>query len=155
MDATLGSNERLIKSWNYAKTKGGLKAEANLTVTDRRVISSVATKRSIVRDEIPVSAITGVSTSYCSNFSLLYILMGVIFCITIILFPIGLNFIRKGTGTSLSVYFDVSLPANPFISTTSIRKRRKTKKATVKVDRASAKQIAEELSTIIFVELKK
>lgn len=49
MDATLGSNERLIKSWNYAKTKGGLKAEANLTVTDRRVISSVATKRSIVR----------------------------------------------------------------------------------------------------------
>ena len=63
MDATLGSNERLIKSWNYAKTKGGLKAEANLTVTDRRVISSVATKRSIVRDEIPVSAITGVSTS--------------------------------------------------------------------------------------------
>ncbi|MDE6356443.1 MAG: hypothetical protein K2L67_04280 [Clostridia bacterium] len=154
MEVTLGAGERLIKSWNYAKTKGGLKSEANLTVTDKRVISSAATKRSVVRDEIPVSAITGVSTSYCSNFSLLYVILGVICCLTVILLPLGLNFIRKGTGTSLSVYFDVSLPGNPFISTSSIKKRRKAKRVKVKVDRACAKQIAEELSTVIFVDLK-
>ena len=156
MNVALGTGEKVIKSWDYAKAKGILftKGTGNLTVTDRRVISATETKKSLTRDEMPLSAITGISTGYYSNFSILFVLLGVLLCLTLVLIPLGIILIQKGTGTTLCVILDGNIPNDPIIATTSIRRRRKAKRLRIKVNKSCAKEIAEQLSTIIFVDLK-
>lgn len=153
---TLGNNESVVKSWEYAKTKGLIfkKGTSSLTVTNKRVINITESKKAIVRDEVSVNEITGISASYSSNFSLLFILLGVLFCCTIIFIPIGTRLIDLGTGTSLTVVMDGYPMNDAMISTSSIRRRRK-KHVRLKVYKNAAKEICEQLSTIIFVELKK
>lgn len=156
MNLSLGSNESIIKSWEYAKLKGLIftKGTSNLTVTNKRVIAINESKRGLSRDEIAIDEISGISTNYYNNFSLLLVLLGVIFCLTLILIPIGLTLIQLGTGTSLTVIMDGYPINDPIISSSSIRRIR-TKRFKLKVNKSVAKEIAEQLSTLIFVELKK
>lgn len=155
MNATLTNDERIVKSWEYAKVKGLIltKGTSNLTVTNKRLIVTTQTKRSLSRDDMPIENITSISANYYSNFSLPLVLLGVLLCITIVLLPIGVNLIRLGTGTSLIVVVG-NMPSEPVITTTSIR-RLKRRRFKAKVNRALAQEICEQLSTIIFVDLNK
>ena len=156
MNLSLGSNEAVVKSWDYAKTKGIIftKGTSNLTVTNKRVIATTESKRGISRDEVSISEISGISANYYSNFSILLVLLGILFFCTIILIPLGSLLFDLGTGTSLTVVVDGYPMTDAIIASSSIKRKRK-KRFKLKVNKSAAKEICEQLSTIIFVELKK
>ena len=58
MDIRLCNDEQVVKSWDYA-TEGSLldRSVANITVTNKRVISTVQGRKRIRRAEVPVEAV--------------------------------------------------------------------------------------------------
>ena len=66
MNFKLSDNEQLVKSWDYAKGKDGRgKYEANLTVTSKRIVSLISTKRSTEYCEIPLDYVKSIE---CEQF---------------------------------------------------------------------------------------
>ncbi len=85
MDIRLCNDEQVVKSWDYA-TEGKLldKAIANITVTNKRVISTVQGKKRIRRAEVPVESVKRVSvtsTAQMSLYSIVFMAIGLLLCI--------------------------------------------------------------------------
>lgn len=83
MAIILSENEKIIKEWNYASSlEGNEGTEHILAITNKRVISSTTSKNYISRQEIPLSSVTGV-TSSCklqpNRSSIAPIVIGIIF----------------------------------------------------------------------------
>ncbi len=69
MELKLGTNEQIIKSWDYAVSGKAIQAkkkkiQSNLTITNKRVIASQFNDIYLKRDEIPVAAIKNISGEY-------------------------------------------------------------------------------------------
>lgn len=73
MSIKLAEGERIIKSYDYGEAKTGAllaasKSQRNLTITNRRIISSCATdgmgKHGLFVNEMPIKSAKNVSTSY-------------------------------------------------------------------------------------------
>ncbi len=96
----LAKNEKLIKNWDYARSKqGNVKTSASLTLTSKRIIYSSKSKNETIRDEIPLDSVKGVSfnKNFQSNFSaILMIAFGIFTCITLIGIPVGIFLIVIG-----------------------------------------------------------
>ncbi len=88
MSIKLSNNERLIKNWDYAQGKDAKgKYEARLTVTSKRIISLVATKRSTEYSEIPLDYVKSVecTNGHKSNIlPVLGIIVGVLLAVVIV-----------------------------------------------------------------------
>lgn len=59
MELKFYNDERIVNSWDYGKDK-----KANLTVTDKRIISSVRNEKGIKRSEMPVEDVKTVNFFY-------------------------------------------------------------------------------------------
>lgn len=165
MDFTADNGERLLKSWDYAKTKGMIftKGEYNLTVTDKRVISTARTKLGDARTDIKLSTIEGVSTTYKTGSLvaaiitlILGIVLSVVFAIVFLpMIAVGLLLVLIGilcimfAGTSVSVVLYVKSHSESFLAANSITRSKRAKKVRVKVDRVAAAEIANQLATYI------
>ncbi len=68
MSLMLCSDERILKSWTFAsdETTVGNKTY-NLTVTNKRIISTNSSPQSISRTELPLSSVKGITGSYSKN----------------------------------------------------------------------------------------
>ena len=175
---TLAKGEQVIKGWNYAasKQKGGEKKSASLIVTDKRIISEIKGSRSVSRQEIPLQAVKSIDMANSSPskvgpiiamifgallvivglimtgklgnqgyFAFLPILLGVLMVIAAILKLMRMAFVlvisTEGTeGTPLA------------IGASSWTQKRKTKsgKIKVRVNRASVLEIFDSLGAIVF-----
>lgn len=90
MKIKLCTNEHIIKSWDYATEHVNNEHFcANLTVTDKRIISMHQNGKSIARNEVPLSSVTGINIFHGrkANFgAVLLLLVGLVFA----LFPVTL-----------------------------------------------------------------
>lgn len=66
MDLVLSSGETIVKSWDYGKAKGRIRTKGvyNLTVTNKKIISSFENKKETYREDFDLNEINGVSVSY-------------------------------------------------------------------------------------------
>ena len=88
----LSKEEGVIKEWKYAVSKKGVeKTEANLVVTNKRVVHDIKNYHSISRTEIPLKEIK--SVHYYSNSKLS---VGAIFAIIIGIVSAILGFVLMG-----------------------------------------------------------
>ncbi len=86
MATRLTAGESVIKSWDYGTVKERTKTTANLTVTNKRIISTISDKKSIDREEVPLSSVKSITGAVNSPKARWYvILIGIIFLITIII----------------------------------------------------------------------
>lgn len=155
----LASNEKLLKQWTYAKTKSGKKrTESTLTVTDKRIICDETGKRTITRDEIPISHVKCLAFQKETGSGWLLIILGLLTLITVVGIFILIAGIRKllsGTFSFvISTYGEEGTPVE--MGVTSLKKggffkklfggRNKLK---VKIDKNAADDIIDTLGAII------
>lgn len=100
MQLKLAKDEVVLKSWDYAKAGNTFdkhKKECNLTVTNKRVVSSIENKFSLTRNEIPLHDISGVEGNYQKNNSFwakIKLFFGIILCIVIIGIPMVISALK-------------------------------------------------------------
>jgi len=84
-------DERALNSWEYGDYKGLFlkKGAGCLTVTDRRLIASGATKNSVYRDDIELDNIAGVYTSYKTRQLKILIIFAVLWLCYAVFFIVG------------------------------------------------------------------
>ncbi len=90
MSIKLSNNEHLIKSWDYAKGKDSKgKYEANLTVTSKRIVSLISTKRSTEYCEIPLDHVKSIECKQFQRSNILPVL-GIIVGIPLSIVIVGI-----------------------------------------------------------------
>lgn len=134
MQFNLGKDEKVIKSWVYAsETNGKQTSQANLTVTNRRLISVVSSASEMEYSEVPIRAISRIDAGRVSvggNFLLLVLgilimiggIIGAIFAgnmryigivaiaVGFVLFILGLAALKNSN--SGSFYLTISVEGN-------------------------------------------
>lgn len=155
MNIPLMSDERIIKSWDYAKQKGLIftKGQNNLTVTNKRIIAVEETKHSYIKEDIPIENIREISAKYYDNFSIPRIIFGIILCLGLITLPFGILLLLSTRGALIEVCVG-NTASEPIIQSCSSGHIREPD-FKIKVDKHLAKEICKELSSIIFVDAKK
>ena len=115
MELKLAKDEVMVKSWDYAY-QGGMftrdKLQANLTVTNKRIVSTVENKIRLDRDQIALSEVRSISASYgaCRTFwARVKLVLGIIFCVTIIGLIIGIPMIKNALATLRACDLDIIL----------------------------------------------
>ena len=155
----LSKDEQVIKSWNYSHTKGSENEQANLTVTNKRVISAVVGKKSFAVEEVPLKSIKSVYGAVNSPQARWWvILLGVVFFVAIVGIVILIQeFIRTkqcefalvlsttgGEGEPLAIYTN-SVPYSNRKSAATLSSNVK-----VKVNKENATDILESIGAIIW-----
>ncbi len=88
MGIQLAQNERLIKSWDYSKSKQRRdKSVANLSVTDKRIITSLISKNTTEVSEIPLNSVKAINCTRDKRpniWAILEILLGIATLIVIV-----------------------------------------------------------------------
>ena len=92
----LAKEETLLKEWEYAETTvKGQKSISKLTVTNKRIVADTRGMGKVERQEIPMSAVKGVSCSYersAPRRGLVRIILSALFIILgIVLFVQGID----------------------------------------------------------------
>ncbi len=168
----LAENEKMIKSWTYAKTKGSVGSVHELLVTDKRVIAlsnyHYSNGNKIVRNEIRRDNVSNISVSAgIQNFKVIAIILLIIAlgCIGIgaaapmvvfivigaVLAIIGLVLLfKKNTALTLVVCgnscgYGLSVYASMGLQLTE----KKNKKLKVKVDADTAKEIVTQIGALL------
>lgn len=117
----LATGEVIVKDWDYALSKSaGVKTIANLMVTNKRVVYTAESKRGVSREEIPIDSVKMLnlgSSKQETGLAIVYIILGLLFTMTIIGIPLlvagirmliqasfNIEIVTKGVeGTSLDV----------------------------------------------------
>lgn len=117
----LANGEVIVKDWDYAQSKSaGVKTTANLMVTNKRVVYTAESKRGVSREEIPIDSVKMLnlgSSKQETGLAIVYVILGLLFTMTIIGIPLlvlgirmliqasfNIEIVTKGVeGTSLDV----------------------------------------------------
>lgn len=117
----LAAGEVIVKDWDYAQSKSaGVKTNANLMVTNKRIVYTAESKRGVSREEIPMDSVKMLnlgSSKQETGLAIFYIIFGAIFAMSLIGIPLliigirmliqasfNIEIVTKGVeGTSLSV----------------------------------------------------
>lgn len=161
MATQLSGGEAVIKSWDYGISKSNVKTTANLTVTNRRIISERSSKKAFERFEVPLKYVKNVSGELTSpKARILVIILGIILIPVIIGIVILVKeYKRCHQARFLLNIYTKDPEGNTLTIGMSSYKAKKTgffarlfsgKKAPkIKVDRAKAQEIIEQLGSII------
>lgn len=155
MQLICGKNETPIKTWDYALAKKGFERKHyNLTVTDKRIIASAESNKSLERSEIYLSDLKSLDFKYERNGRFKAILL-LIFGILTSLAIIGIFFIVAAVKLLKAKSFALTLNTYGYESAgfsfgaSSILRRRKGGRVKVVVNKKSAMEIIDELGSII------
>ena len=117
----LANGEVIVKDLDYAQSKSaGVKTTANLMVTNKRVVYTAESKRGVSREEIPIDSVKMLnlgSSKQETGLAIVYVILGLLFTMTIIGIPLlvlgirmliqasfNIEIVTKGVeGTSLDV----------------------------------------------------
>lgn len=164
MNFKLSDNEQLVKSWDYAKGKDSRgKYEANLTVTSKRIVSLISTKRSTEYCEIPLDYVKSIECEQSQKSNILPIL-GIIIGVPLSIVIVGIfliihcaKLLNQGDfsvcinthgveGTSLEIGAIKNKGKGFFSKLFSKFKKNKNK---IKIDFNTANEICETIGAII------
>ncbi len=166
MNIKLSNNEHLVKSWDYAKGKDNkVKYEANLTVTSKRIVSLISTKRSTEYSEIPLDNVKSIECEQFRKSNFLPIL-GIIIGIPLLIVIVGIFLIvhcvkllnqgdflvcintHGAEGTSL-VIGAIKNKGQGFFSWLLSKFKKNKNKSKIKIDFNTANEICETIGAII------
>ena len=159
MELKLAKNESLIKSWEYAQTKQGFEKKSyELTVTDKRIISSSESSKGVDRREIYLDDVKTLEYSFAKKGlfkAILFFILGAITAIAVV----GIFLIIKAIGILKEKSFELTMTTEGFesdgleIGASSMKKifsfLKKKSKLKVKVNKDAALEIINELGAII------
>ncbi len=161
MATQLSGGEAVIKSWDYGISKSNVKTTANLTVTNRRIISERSSKKAFERFEVPLKYVKNVSGELTSpKARILVIILGIILIPVIIGIVILVKeYKRCHQARFLLNIYTKDPEGNTLTIGMSSYKAKKTgffarlfsgkKVPKIKVDKAKAQEIIEQLGSII------
>ncbi|MBE5741921.1 MAG: hypothetical protein E7360_01220 [Clostridiales bacterium] len=119
MQLKYGVNEVVLKSWDYAKAGNAMerdKKNCSLVVTNKRIISSIEDKKSLHREEIPLSEVHGIEGNFKHNKSIwtvIKLIIGIIWSITIIgLILGGIKMIKSAIAQMRACVFNLVITTN-------------------------------------------
>ncbi len=149
----LAQNETVVKSWRYAQTKQGReRTESTLTLTDKRLVSTVKGNHDFSQTEVPLNCICGSSVYVGRKGKLLPILM-IILGIPLVILGIGIVLIKNAVDMLKAGEFQLEIETEglpiDFGGVSSFVKAKNRHKLRVKVDMKAANEIAETLSSLI------
>ena len=116
MELKLAKDEVIVKSWDYSAEGGMLtrdKAISNLTLTNKRIISTVENKITLNRDEVPLSAVRTVSAVYGANRTFwpkVQAVVGGILCIVLIGIPLLKRALKKIRACTFDLVLETRYP---------------------------------------------
>ena len=166
MELKLAKNESLVKSYDYAISKGLMtkksrRLSSNLTVTNQRVVYSAYNDVSLDRKEIPIANVVSVEGNYSKNpilGAVIKLVFGILSCCVLIgiLFKgFGIKMIKDAIDTIKGCNFELTLTTNLFTglqfglnASRGILKLAKNK-FKISVDRAVAKEILDEIGALV------
>ncbi len=166
MELKLAKNETLVKSYDYAISKGMVTSKkkqlhSNLTVTNRRIVYSAYNDFSLDRKEIPVNNVILTSGNYSKNpilMAIIKLVLGILSCCVIIgiLFKgFGIKMIKdamdtiKGCNFELKLVTDLNAGASFSIDGNRGKLKLITNKFKINVDREKAKEILNEIGALV------
>ena len=156
MELKCAKNETLVKSWDYAHEKKGFEHKNyNLTVTDKRIIASSESHKSIDRREIYLDDVKTLEYSFEKNglfWAILLLILGIFTSIMVV----GIFLIIKAVHMIREKSFVLTITTNGFesdglhVGASSLHKITKGRgKLKVKVNKDAANEIIEELGAIV------
>ena len=159
MELKLAKNETLVKSWEYAQTKQGFEKKSHeLTVTDKRIITSSESSKGVDRREIYLDDVKTLEYSFAKQGLFKAILLLILGVFTSIIVA-GIFFIIKAISILKEKSFELTMTTEGFesdgleIGASSMKKifgfLKKKSKLKVKVNKDAALEIINELGAII------
>ncbi len=140
-------NEKIIKEWEYAKSKKMIgRTRYTLTLTDKRLISVAASKKATVRNDIALDSITGVGTT--AGYNRRMKIAGIVLCCLVITLLIGVILIvvaskKRTLGVTIyGAFHENNIGGNGAAGI-------KNQKIRVKVNATAADEIASSLGVLI------
>ncbi len=170
MELKLAKNEQIVKSWDYALSGSTFskkkKVQHNLTLTNKRVITSAQNDISLERHEIPVKSIKVVSGNFKKNrgfWPKVKLVFGAILCIILIGIPIVMSALEQlrschfelelvtegieGTALALGVNAGTTAPAKTGFFARLFSKFKPGFK--IAVNKEMAKEVLDEIGAIV------
>ena len=155
----LANGEVIVKDWDYARSKAaGVKTNANLMVTNKRIVYTAESKRGISREEIPIESVKMLnfgSTKEETKLAILYIIFGVAFAVTLI----GLPLIVLGIRMLIQASFNIEIVTKGVEGTSldvgvvKMFGKKKKPRIKVKINKKACLNIVEEFGAA-FIEAK-
>lgn len=169
MELKCAQNETILKSWDYANTKQGQEHKVyNLTVTNKRLVSSAQSATSMEKREIYLDDVKNIECTYARNSMIgaiiLFVLAGIalivavavkiwaLLILTAILVLIGVGLLSQRSFTlSIACYGGESEGIE--LGASSLSKIKKNAaRLKVQVNKVAAEEIIAELGAIILNE---
>ena len=161
----LAKDEVVLKSWDYAKAGNTFdkhKKECNLTVTTKRVISTIENEFELERQEIPLHTISGIDGNYKKNNSFwakLKLYVGIPLCLVIIGIPMVISALKQLRACLFELTIDTTgTPGKPLsigMQGAASHVERKhlfansVNKFKVYVDKALAREVLDEIGALV------
>ena len=156
MELICGTNESIVKSWDYALEKRGLleSKNHNLTVTDKRIVASSISNTSYERREIYLSDVKTLDFKFQRNGAAKAIFMLILGIITaILIFGIFLIVaavrILKARSFSLTIITSGGSSEGISVGAFSVLNKKNYDKLKVIVNKTAAMEIINQLGSII------
>ena len=163
MNVVLAKDETILKSWDYAKAGNRFekdKQQANLTLTNKRIVSTISNRVSLSIIEIPMESVKSFSGGYSQNRSfwlIVKLVFSIIFSFVLIGIPMLIKTIKQLKAVTFNLIINTrDVEGSPLIigaaAQANMIKRKKTKglnKFVVIVDKNQAKEILSELGSIL------
>ncbi len=155
MELKCGKNETLLKSWTYAKEKQGWEhKEYNLTVTDKRIISSAESSKCMDRREIYLDDVKTLEYNFAKKGAfgaMLMLILGIITSIMVIgiFLIIRAVHILKEKSFTLTITTQGEESDGINLGASSMLRSKKHGKLKVKVNKDAAIEIMNELGAIV------
>ncbi len=112
MELKLAKDEIIIKSWDYSSEGGMFKRDkliSTLTLTNKRIVSTIENKLTLNRDEVPLYAIKAVSATYGAHgkfWATVQAIIGGIFSLALIGIPILKSALKKLRSCSFDLFLE-------------------------------------------------
>ena len=155
MELICGKNESIVKSWDYALEKRGLdRKNFNLSVTNKRIISSAESSTSYERGEIYLSDVKSLGFKFERNGllkAILLLILGILTTIMVVgvFFIISAIKILKAKSFALTILTYGADSESLSLGTSSMLTKKSRGKLKVVVNKNAAMEIMNELGTII------
>ena len=155
MKLICGKNESVIKSWDYALEKRRFERTThNLTVTDKRIVSSSESKTSFERREIYLSDVKTLDYKFQRNGmfkAILMLILGILTAIVVVGIFLILAAVKilKAKSFALTIITSGCESEGLSLGASSMLKKKSSGKIKVVVNKNAAMEIMNELGSII------
>ncbi len=173
---SLMKEEKVLKDWNYAVTKGSVTASHNLTITDKRIIVTDSTSykngSTVSKQEIKNKDITGLSVSTSNQNFIMNAILSLVFAVLVAILALAVAkmpvllifsavflilavyfFLKGKSSLTLTIYTkNINTEAMGLFANAGLILKRKNKSLKVKVNKEVAEDIVNNIGYYLLID---